>query len=61
MPPPPGSRLDGEQRNFRVACTRGTLTKMSMAGLIVSVTMSGTLGLFIAVFGGLWTKKYSHS
>jgi hypothetical protein len=34
--------LGGEQRNFGVACTRGTLTKMSMAGLIVIVTMSGT-------------------
>src|SRR5690349_14635910 len=43
MPPPPGSRLGAEQRSFDVGSTRATLTKMSIAGLIVRVTMSGTL------------------
>jgi hypothetical protein len=42
MPPPPGSRFGAEQRIFAVDSTRATLTKMSTAGLIVSVTMSGT-------------------
>jgi hypothetical protein len=44
MPPPPGSRLGDEQRNFLVGATRETLTKMSMAGLMVRVAMSGTFG-----------------
>jgi hypothetical protein len=34
--------LGDEQRSFDVGSTRATLTKMSTAGLIVSVTMSGT-------------------
>jgi hypothetical protein len=41
MPPPPGSRLGAEQRIFLVGSTRSTLTKMSTAGLIVIVAMSG--------------------
>jgi len=38
-------RLGAEQRSFRVGSTRPTFTKMSMAGLIVSVTISGTWGI----------------
>jgi hypothetical protein len=33
--------LGAEQRSFLVGSTRETLTKMSMAGLIVIVAMSG--------------------
>jgi hypothetical protein len=33
------------QRNLRVDSTRSTLTKMSTAGLMVRVTISGTLPL----------------
>jgi hypothetical protein len=41
IPPPPGSRFGAEQRNFLVGSTRETFTKMSIAGLIVIVAMSG--------------------
>src|SRR3569623_2007851 len=50
MPPPPGSRFGAEARIFAVGSTRATMTKMSTAGLIVSVTISGTCDVSFALF-----------
>src|SRR5689334_5889271 len=61
MPPPPGSRFGGEQRSFDVGSTRATLTNISTAGLIVRVTISGTLSRSEAGSAGKRAERLGNS